>query len=189
MCEHLQEGDLPDSKYGMLKLLQEGAWGGCYELVEQGFVHIMLQLESPSIFSVETDGIVNFFRGVYATMNWRSFRVYGDSKSCGGCGGSILGSGHHNIKVNIQSSTKWHEDGCRVDVEISKGGQDALEGGFLGSVRDGCQGFEREVLYGGVGGGHSGNNKDAVIGSELGSFGVGIYEPHVRLGKYIIHIC
>ena len=35
--ENLQAGDLPDSQDGIMKLLEEGAWGGCYELVRRDF--------------------------------------------------------------------------------------------------------------------------------------------------------
>ena len=37
VCEHLQAGDLPESQGGILKLLEEGDWSGCDELVMQGF--------------------------------------------------------------------------------------------------------------------------------------------------------
>ena len=57
MREHLQVGDLPGSQYGILQFLQEGDWGVCDDLVTQGFVHIVAQLESPAIFDVKTDGL------------------------------------------------------------------------------------------------------------------------------------
>ena len=46
VLKHLQAGNLSKYKYGIRWLLEECAWGGYDVLVIQGFVHIVLQLES-----------------------------------------------------------------------------------------------------------------------------------------------
>ena len=52
-------------------------WGFCDELVMQGFFNIVVQLEIPVVFAVETDGISNLFHGVHGTMDRRGWGVDG----------------------------------------------------------------------------------------------------------------
>ena len=155
---------MPDSQYGILQILEEVSWGGLYKLATQGFVHIMVQLESPAAFATDTDGLGNLCCGGRGTMDQRSCGVEEDSKICGGCGGGVLDIGHQNIKVTVDSSTEWREGRCHVVVELGTGSSDALEGGVYGSTRNGCQDGERDVRDDGFGDDHGGENKDSVIG-------------------------
>ena len=155
MSDHLQAGDLTESQDGILQLLEEGSWYGCNELVPQGFVHIVVQLEIPAVFTVETDGISGFCRGGFGSVDRQSCEVDGEEKSYGGCGGSVLISGHCESEVTMESATKWHEDTCHIYVELGACGLGYLEGGVYGSVSNVCQGSEQEVRYDGFDDGHS----------------------------------
>ena len=59
ICENYQAGNLTKSQNGMLHFLEEGTQGGFDDLIMQVFVHIVVQLKSPAIFSVEKDVLGN----------------------------------------------------------------------------------------------------------------------------------
>ena len=66
----------------------------------------MVQLESPTVFAVEMDGLINFFRGGRGTLYRRSCGVDGDNKGCGGFCVSVLVRGNRDSKVTVESAAK-----------------------------------------------------------------------------------